>query len=250
MIIDAHVHLIGVGGSVTQRVDALLHFADKLGIDKLIACLGDSLRIQPTAQDLTTDNEFVLAAVRHKPSRIIGFCYASPAYPEASLAQLDRYVAEGPMMGVKLWVCRRCHDPGSDPIVQRAVDLGVPVLQHTWTKVTGNMPTESYPEDLVELASRHPRAQFIMAHSGGEWQRGIRAVAGTPNIAVDLCGGNPEQGQTELAVRLLGAERVVYGSDAGGRSFASQLAKVLGARLSEADRSLVLGGNIARMIGL
>src|SRR3712207_6583780 len=32
-----------------------------------------------------------------------------------------------------------------------------------------------------------------------------------------------------MAVRELGAERILYGSDAGGRSFASQLAKVTGA---------------------
>ena len=32
-----------------------------------------------------------------------------------------------------------------------------------------------------------------------------------------------------MAVRELGAERVIYGSDAGGRSFATQLAKVHGA---------------------
>jgi hypothetical protein len=49
---------------------------------------------------------------------------------------------------------------------------------------------------------------------------------------------------------LLGARRVVFGSDAGGRSFASQLAKVLGAEINEVDRALILGGNIARMMGL
>jgi predicted TIM-barrel fold metal-dependent hydrolase len=89
-----------------------------------------------------------------------------------------------------------------------------------------------------------------MAHSGGDWQRGIRIIRHTPNIVADICGGNPEQGQTELAVRLLGAERVVFGSDANGRSFASQLAKVAGADVTEAQKQLVLGGNIARMIGL
>jgi predicted TIM-barrel fold metal-dependent hydrolase len=44
-----------------------------------------------------------------------------------------------------------------------------------------------------------------------------------------------------MAVRELGAERVIYGSDAGGRSFASQLAKVMGAEIPEAARQLILG---------
>jgi len=50
-------------------------------------------------------------------------------------------------------------------------------------------------------------------------------------------------------VRELGAERVVYGSGVGGRSFASQLAKVMGADIPEASKALVLGGNLRRLLG-
>jgi predicted TIM-barrel fold metal-dependent hydrolase len=51
-----------------------------------------------------------------------------------------------------------------------------------------------------------------------------------------------------MAVRELGAERVLYGSDAGGRSFASQLAKVHGANLSAAAKKLILGENLKRLM--
>ena len=52
----------------------------------------------------------------------------------------------------------------------------------------------------------------------------------------------------EIAVRELGPERVVLGSDVGGRSFASQLAKVLGADIAGSAKELVLGGNLRRML--
>jgi predicted TIM-barrel fold metal-dependent hydrolase len=52
-----------------------------------------------------------------------------------------------------------------------------------------------------------------------------------------------------MAVRELGAERVVYGSDVGGRSFASQLSKVLGAAIPDSAKALVLGGNLRRLYG-
>ena len=52
-----------------------------------------------------------------------------------------------------------------------------------------------------------------------------------------------------MAVRELGAERVVYGSDAGGRSFASQLAKVMGADVPDAAKRLILAGNLRRLLG-
>ena len=51
-----------------------------------------------------------------------------------------------------------------------------------------------------------------------------------------------------MAVRELGAERIIYGSDAGGRSFATQLAKVYGAEIADADRRLILGKNLRRML--
>jgi len=50
-----------------------------------------------------------------------------------------------------------------------------------------------------------------------------------------------------MAVRELGPERVVYGSDVGGRSFASQLSKVMGAGIPDSAKALVLGGNLRRL---
>jgi predicted TIM-barrel fold metal-dependent hydrolase len=53
---------------------------------------------------------------------------------------------------------------------------------------------------------------------------------------------------TEMAVRELAAERVLFGSDAGGRSFASQLGKVMGAEVSASAKSLILGENFKRLL--
>jgi uncharacterized protein len=51
-----------------------------------------------------------------------------------------------------------------------------------------------------------------------------------------------------MAVRELGAERVLYGSDAPGRSFASQLGKVYGANVDESAKKLILGENLKRLM--
>jgi predicted TIM-barrel fold metal-dependent hydrolase len=52
----------------------------------------------------------------------------------------------------------------------------------------------------------------------------------------------------EMAVRELGAARVIYGSDAGGRSFASQLAKVRGADIPDGAKTLILRENLRRLL--
>ena len=101
---------------------------------------------------------------------------------------------------------------------------------------------------MVELAKRHPKANIICGHTGGNWELGIRIIRSTKNVYADLAGSDPTAGYTEMAVRELGAERVIYGSDVGGRSFASQVAKVIGAEISDADKKLILGGNMRRLL--
>jgi predicted TIM-barrel fold metal-dependent hydrolase len=246
---DLHCHLSGVPGkSPEERLDQLLACADRLGIQRLCVFMGLEWTQDPAPERLRADNDQVLRALRHRPDRVFGFVYLNPRHGEASLAELDRCVRDGPMIGVKLWVALRCNAPELDPIVRRAGELKVPVYQHTWLKITGNLPGESTPFDLAELAARHPDVPLICGHTGGDWERGIRAVRPYRNVYVDLAGGDPVAGLTEMAVRELGPERVLYGSDAGGRSFASQLGKVLGARIPEEARRQILAGNLKSLL--
>jgi len=202
----------------------------------------------PSPEDLRRQNDEVLRAVTRWPQRAFGFVYLNPNHVEVSLAELDRCVRDGPMVGVKLWVACHCNRPELDPIVRRATALKAVILQHTYVKTTGNLPGESTPMDLAELARRHPDATFICGHTGGNWEIGIRAIRDCKNVYADLCGSDPTAGYTEMAVRELGAARVLYGSDAGGRSFASQLAKVFGADIPESAKKLILSENLKRLL--
>lgn len=99
-------------------------------------------------------------------------------------------------------------------MIQRAAELKALIFQHTWFKVTANYPGESTPDDLVALAKRFPQVPLICGHTGGTWELGIRAIKDQPNLYADLAGSEPTAGYTEMAVRELGAERVIYGTDA------------------------------------
>jgi hypothetical protein len=227
----------------------LVEYADRLGIERLCIYLGPSLVHNPTPQRLRDDNDYILQALSHWHDRAFGFVYVSGEHVDVSLEEIERCVAKGPMVGIKLWVAKRVSFAEIDPIIVRAHELKAVIFQHTWFKTDKTQyPGESTPDDLVAVARRHPDVPLICGHTGGTWELGIRAVRAYPNISVDLAGSDPTAGITEMAVRELGAERVIYGSDAGGRSFASQLAKVQGADLSEADKKLILGGNLRRMM--
>jgi predicted TIM-barrel fold metal-dependent hydrolase len=228
----------------------LIRAMDRLGIERLILSQGyDEYISQATPEQVRIENDRVMRAVRHFPDRAYGSLYINPLHVEASLQEFDRCVRDGPMVCVgEIETDLRCNAPQLDPIMERAVSMNVPVLQHSWLKSNGIEPGESTPYDVVELAKRHPKAQLICGHTGGNWELGIRIIRDVKNVYADIAGSDPTSGFIEMAVRELGAERVIYGSDVGGRSFASQIAKVLGAEISDDAKGLILGGNIRRLL--
>ncbi len=247
---DLHCHLATASGNAPERRLAdLLRYADRMGVSRLCVYMGMKFIHEPTPAEFRQQNDEVLEALKPWSHRAFGFVYVNPKYPRESVDEINRCIADGPMVGVKLWVAARASAPQLDPIVERATELKAVVFQHTWMKVTGNLPGESTPMELAALAARHPDAKLICGHSGGDWEQGLRSIRHSPNVWADLAGGDPVAGITEMAVRELGAERVLYGSDAAGRSFATQLAKVYGAGISDEARRLILAGNLKRLLG-
>jgi predicted TIM-barrel fold metal-dependent hydrolase len=253
-VVDCHVHpLDNFGGfdidGVEGDADHLAGAARRAGITR--ACLFSlhtTVPRDPTPQQCREANDYTLAMRDASQGFFLPFCYVSPTTPEAAVEEIDRCVGGAGMVGIKLWVAQRASDPRLDPILERAVAHGVPVLQHAWRKTTGNLEGESFPGDVAELARRHPEARIIMAHLNGCNPRGVEEVRGVDNVVVDTSGGDPETGMVELAVERLGAHRVVYGSDAPIRHFGVTLAKVLGARLDEAVKRRILWDNLRSLL--
>ncbi|NUP99551.1 MAG: amidohydrolase family protein [Armatimonadetes bacterium] len=249
MIVDIHVHPEDT--DEPARIDAMLEVARRTRIDRLVllGAVGQH-GYTPTPEGIRSANDRSLQWMRHRPDACLGFCYLNPAHdPGFSREELQRCVAEG-MLGIKLWVAVNARDPRLDPILELAAEQGLPVLFHAWYKTVGLAAEESSPADIADLARRHPTVPLIMAHVTGGGQRGVADVAELPNVLVDTSGSQPVAGIIEYAVRELGEERVLFGSDAYGRDFAVALARVEAAALTPRQRRLVLGGNAARLLML
>jgi predicted TIM-barrel fold metal-dependent hydrolase len=245
---DLHCHLREDGATPPEELmTRTLGYADRMGIERLIFLSFGHKDSSP--QDVVKVNDRYLRGLEKRHPRALGFVFVNPNHVENGLRELDRCVRDGPMVGVKLHVSLRCDAPQLDPILRRAAELKAVVYQHTWMKTPGNEPGESSPADVVELSARHPDAALICGHSGGNWELGVRTLRKHRRIPMAVEGFDPAAGVVEMAVRELGAERVLYGSDVSGRSFASQLAKVVGADIPDDARRLILGGNLRRLLG-
>jgi len=241
MVIDAHLHLNA--GALNP---AVVQAAADLGIDRLLVSSLGSWAYEPSHDDCLQANRETEAAMRRHPGLVLGACYVSPRFPEA-LDEIARCFDAG-MVAVKLWVAARATDPCVLPVVEKAASLGLPVFHHAWHKATGNLPHESTPSDLAELARRCPQAALVMAHIGGDWERGLRAARAAPNLRVDTSGTIIESGMIEAAVEQLGAERILFGTDADGVEPAVALAKVTGAEIDGRAKRLILGDNAAALL--
>ena len=249
MIIDMHVHTSAYEPDFTPQ----LRQAEKFDAQLVVAVIWPVGHRGEEPYDVSVElsrdgNRQALELCRRYPARVRAWVYVNPGHTQAAVAELERGLQQPGVVGLKLWVARRASDPCLAPLLEVCAGHGVPVLQHTWVKTQGNLPGESTPDDVRQAALRHPRTTFIMAHAGGDWDYGVKAARDLPNVYLDICGGEAMRGWTERLVSDVGVERVLFGTDMPGRSFPSQLAKVLGARLSDDDKECILRRNFEAIL--
>lgn len=203
---------------------------------------------------LRSNLDVVLKPLNRWPDKLMAMIQTNGNDVWASLDAINRWVRDGPMLGVYFPGSGpgavTCTERKLDPLIERLADLNGVIMQHTWFKTGGKQrPGESTPAELSELAARYPQQAFICAHAGGEWERGIRAVRATPNVLVETSGFDATAGFIEMAVRELGARRIIFGSHLPSRSLGTELSKVIAANIGEEDKRMILGENYRRLLG-
>jgi hypothetical protein len=242
-IIDAHAHQ----WNVFQDISVLKRFLDRNPDLRWVLLLSD-LRggYWPSPEEIEASNASTLRYVREIPDRLLGYCYVNPVYSQHAVEEFARCFDAG-MLGLKLWVATRCSDPRNFPVIEAAIARGAPILAHTWRKSTGNLYSESTPLDMADLARRYPEGKFHMAHIGGDWEFGIRAIRHCSNVRVDFAGSVNERGAYEMAVWELGEDRVIFGTDLPA-DYLENLGRVLQCGFPEMTQAKILAGNFEAML--
>jgi hypothetical protein len=246
MIYDVHMHFRNV--TMMARALAQAERLDLVLCTNSINLEGSSSPNFPSRAFVTACNDRTLELAQQHPQRIIPFWYLNPVHGQFACDELERRVkVYRGRQGVKLWEAIRGNNPKLDGIMQICAEYRLPVLQHTFAEVTGNLPTETSGPDMREMALRHPDVSFFFGHAAGDIEVGAKCALGLPNVFMDVGGNEATNGYTEILVKHVGASHVVYGSDGSGRSFASQLSKILGADLTPEERDSILFGNVQRI---
>lgn len=228
----------------------LVEAAEKLDIDRL-CCSIPIVEGMPTPSEFKTCNNEMVEAMKEYPDKILGYCFVNPGYQRESILEIEKRILEDEMIGVKLYNQYRCSNPVVFPIVRKAAELRVPILQHagylTDPTEAVKQPNISNASDIAYLASIFPEATIIEAHlgGGGDWEWVLKTLRKTQNVYVDTSGSVIDCGMIEKAVKYLGAGRLLFGTDL---SMEEGIGKILGAEISGEEKSLIFGENMKRIL--
>jgi predicted TIM-barrel fold metal-dependent hydrolase len=249
-VIDCHAHLTHHSRRDWETSDRkLIEAADKLGIDQL--CCSTLTPRRPASPDGFREcNQWTADGMKRFPGRVLGYCYVNPGYTREALEEIRHCVGDLRFMGVKLYNEYTCTEPVVFPVVELTIELGVPILHHAGHShyFVEEQPRMSDSGHLAELARRYPEAMLICAHitGGGDWEWAVKAARHAPNLMLDISGSVTDADSVDMAVAVVGADRVVFGTDS---SMTACVGKMRGADLSEQDKEKILGGNMTRLLG-
>ena len=261
-IIDIHAHIypekiakkatetIGVFYDIPMEMpagttDRLLEDGKNAGITGYIV---HSCATKP--EQVKSINDFIKTEI-DKHSEFIGFMTLHQDLTEEEMKSEVNRCKQAGFKGVKLHpdFQKFYIDEEKAEKFYRAVGSDFPILFHT-----GDDRYEfSKPHRLVKMAKKYPNTTFIAAHFGGYRCWGEAAIyQGLKNVYFDTCSSLPMI-STKLAkeiIDMLGADRFFFATDFPMWDATEELERFNNIPLTEAEREMILSGNIKRLLKL
>ncbi|MGA8708490.1 MAG: amidohydrolase family protein [Steroidobacteraceae bacterium] len=214
----------------------LLQRMDAAGVDRAMVC--------SLAQRI--ENDFIIELVKSHPTRLFGFGQVQPQADDA-LAEIARMAGEG-LAGLKLHPSLHGYhvaDHGLlDPVFEACARHKLPVL------INALDDPFCAPLAIEEIARNHPTVPTIIAHMGAVWNVPEAIIVAERHSHIYLETSATLLSDVRRAYSRLGASKILMGSEWPGSDFDLERMKIAKAIPDEADRALIEGGNMARILGL
>ncbi len=180
--------------------------------------------------------------------RAVLCCQVNPNDGDSAFAEIRQAATEWRMRVLKLMpAIYSIHLTGAlaSKLMTTARELGLVVNIHSGSGI-------SHPLGIGALARRFPDVMVLMDHMGyREWTSdAIEVARDNPNVYLGTTIAAVEPATIERAVRELGPERVVYGSNWPNLFSDLAVEAIRRQRLGSEVEQLVLGGNLARILGM
>ena len=247
-IIDMHTHMGPQYPlySSGHDMDSMVNFMDEAGVDFIISSPLEDLFCGSSKRVQITD------AMRKYPERIKGYYGINPTLG-INLAEIEKAFAANPgYVGFKLLPDYHRTEITGDlyrPVLEYADEKEMLLLSHTWG-ISMNGESCNSADKIAKVLGAYKRIKFIMGHSiQGQVDLAIELSKNYPNAYLDLCDTGRLNGVIEKMVREAGACKVVFGTDAPLQSYYFIAGGVLAARITDAERKMILRDNALAILG-
>lgn len=256
-IIDAHMHF-GTDPAIAEHLivpyveydnsDSIIQMLDHYGMAQGVLLTPDRILNPPADVDYSQANEAVARAVEKFPDRLIGAIRINPLFGEEFVWNtVTHFVEQRGLRGIKMVARADFYSPAKlsvvGPVFEVAAKYDIPVLFHS------GHPSRDLPSLQGYAAKHYPDTKVIIAHIGlhDYLNETIIVCKEVPNVYADMSQAWPYD--IKAFVRAVGAERLLYGSDAPFQSPLVERVKVEECDFSDHELELIFYKNAQKIWG-
>ena len=243
LVVDCHGHLDlwkAAPAVMKTGIDGIIENMDRIGID--VVCIN-----KWNYPDMKAANNDVARAIRRYPDRVAGFAATMPSLGRETMHdELKRCFDELGFKGIKV------HNGYETLPLRDQTNLPeyADALECIWEFAAQKECAVLCHGFLTpEIARRYPEAIFLSAHAGGVREQSWNCLE-CKNVYFDTANSLVMRSNIEYLVDVVGAERVLYGSDLPYADPAYRIGQVIGTRLNDEQLRKILGENMALILGL
>jgi predicted TIM-barrel fold metal-dependent hydrolase len=235
--------------------EELIAAMDEAGIDLSVV-----LNIGWVSHELCVKtNDYILDSVSRYPKRLVGFCAIQPRAAEAAIAEIERCARAGAKGIGELRSDVQAFDLTDKrtmkPLVDAALKHDLIFLTHSSEPVGHEYSGKGRitPDILYSFITAFPSLKLVCAHWGG----GLPFYALMPEVGKALADVLFDTAATvflykpeifEQVSRIIGSDKILFGTDYPLMHQNRVLAQVQSARLPAKDKAKILGDNAQKML--
>lgn len=245
---DAHLHCPSEDGQVwqwhpvTRTMEEFVRHLDRTGVRRGII---NNVRCQlaKSPAEFIEGNREVARYVEKYKGRFLGACVVNPLFIDEALREIEECRKQ---LGF-VWVGELCNYtvPYKYTIQEFELLVAQTVKHNMVLDVHTNLAEMEY------IIGKFPEATIVFPHMGDQPQifKRIDLVARNSNCYLDTSGaGQDRMGMLEYAVKAIGEDRVLFGSDFSINDPSTGIARIRHAYLSEEQKRKILRGNLEALL--
>lgn len=278
-IVDGHVHTFS-SAEVSKKIIDSFNKAYNISFDNPgTGTIEDVLaNMAASGADYTIMANFAPPGILHKNNlwtidvskvhnSLIPLVSFHPGMQGRLWSFLECYMSEG-AKGVKLHPMAQGFHPLNgrlDEVYRYCGDIGFPVVFHCGRVANARLNEYSDLHVLMEVMDKYPDTTFILTHmADGNVEEVLRISGDYPNVFFDtsivitgypplIKTNEPSWAEDNLVldvINAIGAGRVLFGSDYPWGSPKHDIDRIMGMKLTDEQKRLILSGNSARLFRL